>query len=130
MIFIAAVDKGATTYLGGSGLGVGVGGVGTPNFFIALQFWTAFNVRDRFNSFALNVFLFSLKSRFFKISLSTIYTRLNDLKFETPKIFRRGVHRAPSPNPPPLFLRLRLRFPDKLNTFSVIICTATDQNVE
>ena len=29
------------------------------------------------------------------------YTRLNDLKFEIPKIFWGGAHRAPSPDPSP-----------------------------
>ena len=68
-----------------------------PTFLLTPQFWTAFNMGGRFNSFVLNVFLcFLWNVDFFKISLST-YTRLNDMKFKIPKIFWGGTHRAPSP---------------------------------
>ena len=112
---------------GGGGWGAGWGEVRTPNFFIAPQFWTVFNVGDL--SFVLNVFLFSLKSRFFKISLSTIH-QIERFEVRNSENFLEG---SPSPLPKPIlrsFSDFGLDFPTNRTLFSVIIWTATDRNVE
>ena len=110
-------------------LGEGVGGVRTPNFFIPPQFWTAFNVGDRFNSFVLNVFLFSLKSQFFQ-DFSFNYTPDWTIWSSKFRQFSGGLTEPPPQTHPSLFLRLRPQFPEKIEPFSVIIWTATDWNVE
>ena len=123
--FHCCCRQGCNHFLGGGGSGWGGGGgsgwrgggVGTSNFFIAPQFWTAFNVGDRFNSFVLNVFLFSLKSRFFQ---DFLFNYTPDWTIWNLKFRKFSGKRLTEPLPqthPPLVLRLRPRFPYKLNTF-------------
>ena len=80
---------------------------GPLNIFIDLpRLWTQFLLTPNFNSeqsscmFVWNVFYVFIKSRLFQ-NFCFKYNRLNDFKFEIPKIFWGGAHRAPSPDPFP-----------------------------
>ena len=126
--FHCCCRQGCNHFLGERVRGGRGGGSGPPTFLSPSQFWTAFNVGDRFNSFVLNVFVFFERSIFQDFSFNYSYTRLNDLKFEIPKIIWRA-HRAPSPNPSPALSQTSASIPQQIEHFSVIIWTATDRNV-
>ena len=69
----------------------------------------------------------SIKSRF----QFQVYTRLNYLKFEIPKIFWGGAHRAPSPDPSPALCRASPSIrasPSNLGRFAPSILASPDSD--
>ena len=91
--------KGATT--GGREVGR-LEGPGTPNILSTPNFGQSFQSGGRFNSFVLNVSLRVLwKVDFLRFPI-LIYTRLNDLKFEIPKIVLGRGSPSPLPGTPTL----------------------------